>query len=211
MQNSKVDRDVIFLMYATHECMRAIQAFEKMLRMLDVRTEKTSRTLELEDGGRTLEFGADGKVHRVENESVFEALRLGLHFSANASRVFWPDPRKPKAAQRGKALCALAGLVDDHPLSKRLLRNRVEHMDENMDDWTKDSPRPFLGFEMILPAHAPPQMREQIREGTCMVFDAAAREVTAFGKTFPLGDMISDLRDLQGKIGQTIKSKLKIP
>lgn len=203
MPNTKVERDFIFLMYASTEARKAIQKFEEMIELSQKKTMGVStQPLGLEAAGRIISFENDGSVVALEHESVFASIRLGLHFAANASRVFWPasswdKQRKKRAEERAKRLMTLCGMPASHAIKTRKARDRFEHLDEWLDDWTDPSPRPYLFVEGILQPNYPAQTREQILEGSCVVYDANTRSVILFGESFGLADMIHDLRDLQ--------------
>jgi hypothetical protein len=210
MPNTKVERDFIFLMYATVECRRAIQQFEEMISLSYARTEGVqTNPLGKEAAGKIIALTDTGAV-AFEHETVFAAMRLGLHFAANASRVFWPARGASKEGiERACRLKNLAGVPDNHPVKQRGARNAFEHLDERLDRWTDPTPRPFLSIEAIILPNAHPQMREQILEGSSVIYDVEARAVILFGQTFLLAVMIDDLKDLQSHISRGIDEIVK--
>ena len=64
---------------------------------------------------------------------LFKALDEFTDHAARAATIFWPV--KDKYQERGTELRALVGLADDNPLRNKLLRNRLQHFDERLDDW----------------------------------------------------------------------------
>jgi len=202
MSNGKVDRDFIFLTYASGEAGRAIKKFEEMIQLSTQKTEGIqTQPLGSEAAGKIISFEGDQAV-AYEHETVFAAIRLGLHFAANASRVFWPASSKQSALDRADRLRKLCELPENHAIKTRNARNRFEHLDEWLDDWTDPSPRPYLMVEGIVLPHYVDQTREQILEGSCVIYDTQTKSVMLFGKSFALADMIEDLRDLQTYIGR---------
>lgn len=209
MSNGKVDRDFIFLTYATVEARKAINKFEEMIHLSGQKTEGVqTQPLGADAAGKIVSFEDDGVV-AYEQETVFAAIRLGLHFAANASRVFWPATSKQSALDRAERLRKLCDIPDDHAIKTRNARNRFEHLDEWLDDWTDPSPRPYLMVEGIILPHYPKQTRTQILEGSCVIYDVEAKSVILFGKTFALADMIDDLKDLQTRIGNGTQEIMK--
>jgi hypothetical protein len=96
------------------------------------------------------------------NAEIFRNIHSLLVHASNLSKLFWPAPahgtatEKQARAERGARLRAYYGLPDVHPLKDRTLRNHLEHFDERLDNWerqtnfgniVKDSigPRSYLG------------------------------------------------------------------
>lgn len=171
-----VDRDTIFLLHALVEARRGLHALNQV-KHLAQRVELRPATT----GVR-------------ENESVFMALRLGLQCAANVSRVFW-SPRKPERSAR---LRQLAHLSDNHPMSNRTLRNHVEHIDERLDDWTEQSPRPFLAIEQVIYADMQPSpYLDEAVASTAVTYDQATNVVTMLDEPFNLDALAAALEDVR--------------
>ena len=184
MAMTELDRDDIFLMFALTEGARALRAIDEVERLAGVRVQ-------VQEG-----------VERREFQSVFDHIRLALQFSGTLSKIFWPHQN---AADRGARLRALTGLPDRHALSDRRLRNHVEHVDERLDDWTANSPRPFLGVEMILHNDYPQgEMRDGVVAASAVVYDAASNSVILFGDTFSLTDLRTAVLEVQGKCSEAL-------
>jgi hypothetical protein len=190
---TEIDCDGIFLMYALVESGRALRAFDEARRLAAIR-----------------EIRAPG-VEIRENQSIFDSIRMALHFSANVSKVFWPADRSP-AKERGERLRHLAGLTDDHPMRSRKLRNHVEHMDERLDTWTANSPRPFLAIEQALYAdmQSLPNMRE-IVESTVIVYMEADQSVHLFSEHFLLDELRANVLDVQTRISAGLTRSFQNP
>jgi hypothetical protein len=128
-----------------------------------------------------------------EHQSIFNAIRMGLHFAANVSRVFWP------ASAAAKARCAhlrhLTGLSKKHPLGDRELRNHVEHFDERIDLWIASGPRPYLHYELVVYPDMP--VSSHTLDACCFIYFVATNEVRLFGQTFSLSDLRKQVADVQ--------------
>lgn len=190
---TELDRDRIFLMYALVESARALRAFDETRRLAAIR-----------------EIRAPG-VEIRENQSIFDSIRMALHFSANVSKVFWPADRSP-AKERGERLRHLTGIADDHPLKSRQLRNHVEHMDERLDSWTANSPRPFLAIEQALNAdmQSHPNMQE-IVDSTAIVYIEADQSVHMFSERFSLVELRAHVLDVQARISAGLTQSFQNP
>jgi hypothetical protein len=180
METTKLDRESIMLMWALSECGRALKAFRKAQ---DLASSKTK---------------ISPNVERREWLSVFDQLRLGLQMAANVSRLFWP----PRETARGERLRALSGLPERHGLSDRTLRNHIEHLDERLDVWTAQSPRPFLSVEIIVHDDLPPNgpSRDALMAAAAVIYDANARTMRLFGDVFDIGVLEAELEDVHTKV-----------
>lgn len=188
-----IDRDQIFLMYALVESARALRAIDEVRRLAAIR-----------------EIRAPG-VEIRENQSIFDSIRMALQFSANVSKVFWPSGSSP-ARERGRRLRKLTGIADDHALKSRALRNHVEHMDERLDNWTANSPRPFLAIEQALYAdmQSLPNVQEII-DSTVVVYMEADNSVHLFGERFLLADLRASVLDVQTRISTGLTQSFQNP
>lgn len=76
---------------------------------------------------------------------VFRSIHSLLTHASNISRIFWPPKNSGKTSliriERGRDLRTYIGLLDDHPLKKRTLRDHLEHFDERLDHWRETSKR----------------------------------------------------------------------
>jgi hypothetical protein len=186
---TELDRDFIFLSLALTETARALRAIDEVERLAGVRVQ-------VQPG-----------VERRELQTVFDHIRLALQFSSNVSKIFWPHRN---AAERGTRLRTLAGLPERHPLADRRLRNHIEHMDERLDEWTAQSPRPFLSAEMILHDDYPDgEKRDEAINASAVVYDAKASSVILFGDVFPLTDLRASVLDVQGKCSTALSKAMK--
>jgi hypothetical protein len=178
---TKVDRDQIFLIYALVESARALRSFDEVRRLAAIRETRTPG------------------VEVRENQSIFDSIRMALQFSANVSKVFWPSGKS--AQERGRRLRDLTGIPDDHDLKSRALRNHVEHMDERLDDWTANSPRPFSSIEQTLHAEVQswPNVQDII-DSTAVAYMEADNSIHLFGEKFLLDDLRADVLDIQNRI-----------
>jgi hypothetical protein len=178
MAITELDRDRIFLLFSLSECRQALDLFDEVDRLSAIREQVAPN------------------VERREFLSVFQMLRLALHFFASVSRIYWPPAGDRSVVARGERLRTLAGLPVDHPLRTRALRNHVEHIDERLDDWTHDSPRPYTSVEWLLHEDASPQEREQAIASAAFIYDCRTKEATIFGDTFSIADLKMSLEDV---------------
>lgn len=178
------DRDFIMLMFALTECRRALDNLSQVDHLAKVRYE------------------IEGGVERRENLRIFDHIRLSLQMAANVSRMFWP----PKNKARGEQLRGLTGLTEDHKLSNRTLRNHIEHLDERLDDWTANSPRPFLAVELVLHDDYPAsgEMRDNVHAATAVIYDAKSQSVQLFGDVFSLPELKDALEDVLNRTSEAL-------
>ena len=182
---TEVDRDFIFLTFALHEGSRALSALDEIDQLLATRIQRQPG------------------VEVRENQRVFDAIRSALQFASNVSKVFWPHSN---AKERGGKLRALCKLPARHTLSDRRLRNHIEHMDERLEDWTGNSLRPFLTFELVLYRDYAQERRAEIIGATAVVYDEGANTVLLFGDAFSLTDLRAAVVDVQEHVGRGLET-----
>lgn len=181
-----VDRDTIFLMHAVTDSARALAALDEVVRLAGI-VDRSEPNME-----------------RRENSSVFVQIRLALHYAASVCRVFWPTDRAARA--RGRRLRQLATLPDEgHPLDDRRLRNHIEHLDERLDRWTRESPRPFLQLEWVIHDNWPDEAKPSIIEATAVVYDAQVNRVHILGEAFALDELRAAVRDVNVHAGEALR------
>jgi hypothetical protein len=179
---TQLDRDQIFLLYALTESARALKKFDEARELAATREQRVPG------------------VEVRENQSIFDSIRMALQFSANVSKVFWPFDSSP-ARERGRRLRELTGIADNHALKSRTLRNHVEHMDERLDTWTSNSPRPFLAIEQALYADMQSlPTAQEIIDSTVVVYMEADNSVHLFGERFLLDELRANVLDVQTRI-----------
>lgn len=113
----------------------------------------------------------DWNRRNIVQAEVFRSIHSFLTHASNISRILWPASPRRERRKRGvsKWLAAIAtlfgrtsgpspdfafrmeratllrtalGLPDDeHPLKSRRIRDHLEHFDERLDDWVRNSPR----------------------------------------------------------------------
>jgi hypothetical protein len=188
MNTTRLKTDQIFLIYALTESARAIRQFEEVSRLAAIR----------ESIGPGIE--------RRENQAIFDSIRMALQFSANLSKVFWPAARSAKKiVERGQRLRTLTGIPDEHPLKSRELRNHIEHMDERLDTWTAESPRPFLAVEGV---YVDGLAARDIVDSTMVVYRESDNSVYLLGERFDLTATHADVLDVQTKISAAASKAL---
>lgn len=80
---------------------------------------------------------------RVDTHSALNHLQNIVHQAAALSRYFWPSDESHMP--RGMYLRSVLQVDDDSPLKSRSVRNQIEHFDERLDDYLKES---FVGNVM---------------------------------------------------------------
>lgn len=186
----EVDRYEIMLMFALTECRRALDTFAEMDELIGVR-EKVQPGVEL-----------------FEMSRIFDHIRLGLQMAANVSKIFWP-PDKPSSEVKLRCnhLRSLTGLPVAHGLTSRTLRNHVEHIDERLDRWTRNSPRPFLNTELVFyDDYRPENVRAEIIEATLITFEVKSQTVHILGEQFSLPQLRADLEEVLDQISKSLRT-----
>ena len=184
-----LDREYIFLHFGFVECARAKTALDEVSRLSSLRRVDECQGIEIR-----------------EWISVFDHIRMALHFSASVSRIFFPPKSWDKAKtllakSRGERLRALTGIEKGHPIENRKLRDHVEHMDERMDAWTTFSPRPFGGaVEQIIYPDTFKITQDAIEASCPIIFYPASQTVVAFGEAFDLCELKGILEDVSVRL-----------
>lgn len=186
MTMTELDRDYIMLSFALTECRRALDNLAEVDQLAGVRVQ------------------SQAGIEVRENLRIFDRIRFGLQLAANVSRLFWP----PRNSARGVHLRSLTGLPDKHGLSDRTLRNHIEHLDERLDVWTTNSPRPFLTVELVLHDDYPETgaRRDEIIGATAIVYDSKSQTIQLFGDVFSLPALCSELEDVLEKVSQAMQN-----
>lgn len=190
MPITEVGRDEIFLLFALGECARAIAALDRVETLAAKRTFDAARQLELR-----------------EWISVFDAIRMALHFTGSVSRVFFPIWRGGKyeatseiARTRAARLCQLTGVPSDHPIKERSLRDDVEHMDERLDAWIGGPRRPFGAVENIVHADLQEITRNAVERMSPFIFYQESGEVAIFDNRAVIEEWRQSLLDVRDRI-----------
>ncbi|WP_146112041.1 hypothetical protein [Brevundimonas vesicularis] len=180
---TRVGRSELFLIYALTEAAKALGHF--------------NRAGEL--AGR-VEVVAE-VVERLENQTVLDALKLGLQSAAGVSRVFWPSARSKEAKvvanSRAEELRELTGLEADtasHTLGQRAWRDHVEHLDERIDARIQEDGTPFIAVELVQHDEGMAEYMSAVPLG----YDAATNTLLFFGEpqaVSELQDALVDIRD----------------
>ena len=76
--------------------------------------------------------------HTIE---AFALLHYLLIHAGIVSRILWPPAKKAPRVRRARELREMLGVDDTHTLADRRLRNHLEHYDERLDSWVKESVR----------------------------------------------------------------------
>jgi hypothetical protein len=185
---TNVSPDQIRLLHALRESGRALRAFDEVERLCSLRQQK-------ENGVEVREW-----------ISIFDAIRMALHFSANLSKMFWPS--RDCAKERCVRLRGLIDLVEEHPLKSRNLRDDFDHLDERLDKWVGESPRAFMAIEMILSLDYPEATRQAVLQSTPVVYDEASKIVRVLDKEYDLLELRNAVTDVQQLISKAFEELL---
>lgn len=178
LSSIKRDRFFIFLLFARTEVFSALAAFE-----------------DLYDHARYKRIDEHGTIC-MKIRPVLNQLRLVLHYTASVSKIFWPQK---ESKERGEWLRAKVGLPEQHPLSDRRLRNHIEHIDERLDKWTEDCPRPFMFVDVVLHDFEDrTEWEHKMLLDNCVVlYDVRDNSVSLFGEIFSLAELQAAVLDVQ--------------
>ena len=112
------------------------------------------------------------------------------------SRYFWPARAREPHLSRARRLKTSLDVTEDSPLKSRHLRNRLEHLDEQLDDFCK---RLIAG--VILPTYVGPLRTES--EVSTHLFRAYYTDVGVFeilGHRFEIQPLLDELRFLHNRL-----------
>lgn len=113
---------------------------------------------------------------------------------AAISRFFWPG--KKRYATRGEELRKAFGISDDSPLKDRKLRNMVEHYDENLDEYLRNSMAGQYVPDYF--GHAP-----NVDRGPLKLFRAFFTNTGRFeilGESFDVQPLVDAIGELHGQL-----------
>lgn len=75
------------------------------------------------------------------DDTFWIAITAMLSTAGNMSKILWPPSTRPYAQNRARHLRDLLLIQDDSILKLRDVRNKLEHYDERLDDWSKRADR----------------------------------------------------------------------
>lgn len=189
LELNALDREYIFLTFALMECGRAKSILDEVARLAGLR-----------------EVDEECGIERREWLSIFDNIRAALHFAGSVSRIFFPPQASGAAGLRGDRLRQLTGIGDHHPIKDRALRNHIEHMDERMDEWTAESPRPFMTLEMTIDEDMFKITRDAVEASSPFLYYSETQDVVVFGDRFNLSTLKATLEDVRDRIVQGLKT-----
>ena len=129
------------------------------------------------------------RANPLENRKIFDSLHHFLTHASMVSKMLWPVK---SAQQRGERLRKLLNIPDNHILEDRDLRNFIEHIDERIDLWARQSvglimvdlyigPRSSLGGQLA-------DARNILR-----LYDHQAKTYIVFGEEYRIQDILTGL------------------
>jgi hypothetical protein len=125
--------------------------------------------------------------------SIFYSIQNMLNAAANISKALWgqggrlADQRKPRRES--------IGIADDSPLRAVTMRNNFEHFDERLDRWWKESKNHnHADFNLGKRKDFPDDI------DSFRIFDPETTDLSFWGQTFNLQDLIAEVRALLPKL-----------
>lgn len=124
---------------------------------------------------------------------------------AAVSRYFWPADKKYKG--RGKELRKAFGVQDSSPLKDRKLRNMIEHFDEYLDDFLKESIAGQFIPEYVGPN--PPDDRGPLKFFRAYFLNTGEFEI--LGESFCIQPLIDEMSELHSLLREAEKNGSRFP
>lgn len=124
---------------------------------------------------------------------------------AAVSRYFWPADKKYNA--RGKELRAAFHVEDSSPLKDRKLRNMIEHFDEHLDEFLKESVAGQFIPEYVGPN--PPDDRGPLKFFRAYFVNSGQFEI--LGESFYIQPLIDEMSELHQLICEADKDGSRFP
>ncbi len=133
-----------------------------------------------------------------------------LNAAANLSKIFWPAVRNGKRfeaenrtrQERGATLQATYGMSPDSPLALRSMRDNLEHFDERIDKWRRESGGGWIDLHVTRgPAIALPNRLDVAR-----TINLDTMEITFWGVPFDLNGIVAEAKRLNA-ISRTVQPR----
>lgn len=190
-------RDV-YLFEAIQQCRFGLNAYRGLRNVLP----------RLLSGAQELDYATRTTLH---NE-VFRSIHSLLTHASNVSRLFWPPTAQKRRGEsrqafverkakhpptlRSRSLREAVGLPAQRALTKRELRDHLEHFDERLDLWARESIRKSFVQDLI----GGPNSIAGIDPGDMMRwFDPEAMLMRFTGKEYPLRPVTDGLAEVSDK------------
>ncbi len=125
---------------------------------------------------------------------AFGLLHNLLIHAGIVSRMLWPPAGKAPRVRRARELREMLGVDDAHPLAKRDLRNHLEHYDERLDSWVKESERHNFVDRWIGPRAGIQGVDDK---DILRLFDPVANLFIFRGESFAIQGLVDGLDDIR--------------
>lgn len=164
----------------------------------------------------------DADQRRLFYSEVFRNIHSFLTHASNVSRMFWPPiPRKGKnqvdkayedklltldRVVRARALKEEYSLKENNALKNRNLRDHLEHYDERLDHWSKNSKNKNIATTNIGPLGSispSPDLSDNMRQ-----FDDARKIYRFRGEDYDLQSIADAIGEIL-LLSQNLKEKLR--
>lgn len=147
--------------------------------------ESISRVADVVEAIQTL--SPDEREAVVDSHGLLNELQNIVLHGAALSRYFWPTQKE--SGSRGEQLRLGLGIGEDSPLKSRSLRNAIEHFDERLDDYLKQS---IVGH--ILPQYVGSAPKnEQVPFHLFRGYFLDTGEFTLLGETYEMQPLVDEI------------------
>jgi hypothetical protein len=152
--------------------------------------------------------GAKGGPQALD---VFYYIQSFMVATACLSRILWPVAKgklAKAAVVRGSHLRTVLQVTDQSPLRRRELRNRLEHFDEDIEEWSMYAPtRLRLDFAIALGGKTgtPPQLHDAAghpvpQRSHWRSYTDPPPTVHLYGQRYRLDELASATKELQANV-----------
>ena len=139
--------------------------------------------------------GLSDAKQREHIERFWFYVDAGMAASTKIANVLWPT--RSSSRSRARMLRAHWGLPDEPRVPMRQTRNQLEHWDEYVDRWTRESNRIILVDRTISDSHGLSRFREP---EIGRLWNTSTGTLSVFGEGTDMAALASDLTDIQSKV-----------
>ena len=158
----------------------------------------------LAEGSQFEPASAEWQVHALD---ILSGVQNIILHGASISRYFWPARSKEPHLSRSERLRTSLGVTDDSVLKNRALRNRLEHLDENLDEFCG-----ALVAGVVLPSYVGPSAPDATVP--THLFRAYYTDIGVFeilGDRFPIQPIYDEIERLHDRLERCAQSGGRLP
>ena len=131
--------------------------------------------------------------HRPADE-IFRCLEALLYHASRISLILWPVKGRGDQA-RGHHLRQLLGVGENNPLEDRKARNHVQHFDERLDKWVRET-----GGKIYIDQNVGPYPPiKGANEKEIRRYDPITQEFIFRSEKYEIGALVKAVADLHGR------------